>query len=70
MRKLIVSVWVTLDGVLDADSMDVWFNPYHSEERAAYITKTVHGADALLLLRVHTHVVFFCFPISFTFRLI
>jgi len=52
MRKLIVSVWVTLDGVLDADSMDVWFNPYHSEERAAYITKTVHGADALLLGRV------------------
>lgn len=52
MRKLIVSVWMTLDGVLDADSMDVWFNPYHSEERAAYITKTVHGADALLLGRV------------------
>jgi len=52
MRKLVVSEWVTLDGVLDADSMDVWFNPYHSEERAAYITKTVHGADALLLGRV------------------
>ena len=52
MRKLIASVWMTLDGVLDAESMDVWFNPYHSEERAAYITKTVHGADALLLGRV------------------
>ena len=52
MRKLVVSEWVTLDGVLDADSMDVWFNPYHSEERAAYITKTVHEADALLLGRV------------------
>jgi len=52
MRKLIASVWMTLDGVLDAESMDVWFNPYHSEERAAYITKTIHGADALLLGRV------------------
>src|SRR5260370_5911482 len=52
MRKVIAAVWITLDGVLDADSMDVWFNAYHSEERAAYITKTVHGADALLLGRV------------------
>lgn len=52
MRKLVVSEWVTLDGVFDADSMDVWWNPYHSEERAAYITKMIHGSDILLLGRV------------------
>ena len=49
MRKIIVSEWVTLDGVFDADSMDQWFNPYHSDERAAYITETIHGSEALLL---------------------
>jgi dihydrofolate reductase len=49
MRKIIVSEWVTADGVFDADSMDVWFNPYHSDERAAYIKETIHGSDALLL---------------------
>jgi dihydrofolate reductase len=52
MRELIVSEWVTLDGVLDAGSMDVWFNPYHSDERAAYITEMIHGSDALLVGRV------------------
>ena len=49
MRKIIVSEWVTLDGVFDADTMEQWFNPYHSDERAAYITETIHGSEALLL---------------------
>jgi dihydrofolate reductase len=51
MRKLIVSAWMTLDGVFDADSMDLWWNPYNSEERAAYISTSIHGAGALLFGR-------------------
>ena len=49
MRKLVVSEWVTLDGVFDADTMDQWFNPYHSDERAEYIQETILASDALLL---------------------
>src|SRR5450432_1450754 len=51
MRKLIVSAWMTLDGVFDADSMDVWWNPYNSEERAAYISASIGGSGALLFGR-------------------
>ncbi len=49
MRQIIVSEWITLDGVFDADNMDVWFNPFHSDERAAYIKDTISGSGALLL---------------------
>ena len=37
MRKLVVSEWMALDGVFDADTMDQWFHPYQSDERAASI---------------------------------
>ena len=50
-RKLAVSAWVTLDGVFDADTMDQWWNPYDSAERAKYIVETVSEADALLVGR-------------------
>lgn len=49
MRQIIVSEWITLDGVFDADSMEVWFAPFHSDERAAYISNTITGSAALLL---------------------
>ncbi|HLD06138.1 MAG TPA: dihydrofolate reductase family protein [Candidatus Nanoarchaeia archaeon] len=51
MRKLIVSEWISLDGVFDADPQyfGKWWMPYHSEERATHITKTIGSADALLL---------------------
>lgn len=49
MRQIIVSEWITLDGVFDADNMDVWFAPFHSDERAAYIRNTIVGSAALLL---------------------
>lgn len=52
MRKLIVSEWVTLDGVFDADSMEQWFHPFESEDRMKYIRQTIHSADALLIGRV------------------
>ncbi len=47
--KLVVSEWVTLDGVFDADTMDQWFNPYHSDDRAEYIKETILASDAILL---------------------
>ena len=48
MRKLVVSEWMTLDGVFDGDTMDKWFIPYHSKERAAYITRVTEACDAML----------------------
>lgn len=51
MRKVMVSVWMTLDGVFDADTMAQWFNPYHSDDRADYIKETILACDALLIGR-------------------
>jgi dihydrofolate reductase len=52
MRNLAVSVWMTVDGVFDADTMPEWFEPYRSAERDEYIRQTVHSADAFLVGRV------------------
>jgi dihydrofolate reductase len=52
MRKIVVSAWVTLDGVFDADTMEQWFNPYDSNERQAYIKAGILACDAILLGRV------------------
>jgi hypothetical protein len=35
LRKLIVSEWITLDRVFDADTMDQWWIPYDGVERQA-----------------------------------
>ena len=51
MRKLVVSEWVTMDGVFDAETMEQWFEPYNSDERAEYIKETVLGSDAFLIGR-------------------
>ncbi len=51
MRKLVVSEWVTLDGVFDADTMGQWFNPYDSIDRQQYIQETVLASDAFLFGR-------------------
>jgi dihydrofolate reductase len=51
-RKLVVSEWITLDGVFDADTMNAWFNPYESDERGQYIKEGIDASDALLLGRV------------------
>src|SRR6266568_8982994 len=51
MRKLVVSEWVTLDGVFDADTMDQWFTPYDSIDRQKYIKETVLASDAFLFGR-------------------
>jgi len=52
MRKLVVSEWVTLDGVFDADTMKEWFEPYESPDRNDYIKENVLSSDAFLVGRV------------------
>jgi dihydrofolate reductase len=51
MRKIIVSAWVTLDGVFDAGTMAQWFIPYDSPERQDYIRDGILSAGALLIGR-------------------
>jgi dihydrofolate reductase len=51
-RKLLASEWVTLDGVFDADMMDLWFKPYESPERGQTIKRLIDSTDAYLLGRV------------------
>ncbi len=51
MRKLFASEWMSLDRIFDSDSMDHWFNPYHSDERAANIQDVIHSTDAILFGR-------------------
>jgi hypothetical protein len=48
MRKLVVSKWITLDGVFDADTMDQWWIPYDSVERQASIKEGMVGCDSML----------------------
>lgn len=52
MRKLVVSEWVSLDGVFDADTMPQWFLPYQSKDRQKHITEMVLASDAFLVGRV------------------
>ncbi len=51
MRKLVVSAWITLDGIFDADTMDQWFLPYDSKERQESIREGILTSSALLLGR-------------------
>jgi dihydrofolate reductase len=52
MRKLVVSEWVTLDGVFDANTMKEWFMPFDSEARRKHIKVGVMAADTFLLGKV------------------
>jgi dihydrofolate reductase len=51
MSKLVVSEWVTLDGVFDGDTMDKWFAPFQSGERAAHIKGVIEACGALVFGR-------------------
>jgi dihydrofolate reductase len=51
MRKLVVSAWVSLDGVFDADTMPQWYTPFDSEGRQTYIREGILACDALLFGR-------------------
>ena len=48
MRKIIASVWLTIDGIFDADTMHEWFFPFDSDEKSEYIKNSILEADALL----------------------
>jgi dihydrofolate reductase len=51
MRNLVVSEWVTLDGVFDADTMPQWFVPFQSDDRAKHIKKVIEACDAIVFGR-------------------
>lgn len=51
MRKLWVKAWMTLDGVFDADTMDLWWQNTNSPERMEYITEQYAQGDVYLLGR-------------------
>jgi hypothetical protein len=51
LRKLIASERMTLDGIFDADTMDKWFMPYHSDASAEIIKEGVLACDVYLLGR-------------------
>jgi len=48
MRKLVVSAWISLDGVFDADTMSQWYTPFDSEARQTYIREGILACDAIL----------------------
>jgi len=52
MRKLIVSAWITLDGIFDADLMQQWYAPFDSESRQNYTRDGILACDALMFGRV------------------
>jgi dihydrofolate reductase len=52
MRRLLVSEWVTLDGVYDADSMPQWEIPYNSDDKWNFIKEGILSCDAMLIGRV------------------
>jgi hypothetical protein len=49
MRKLWVKAWITLDGVVDTDTMDHWWQNTNSPERTRSITEECSNGDAYLL---------------------
>jgi len=50
MRKLIISEWVSLDGVFDADPLyfNKWWMPFDSPSRQKYIQDTINNCDIML----------------------
>ncbi|HEY0670235.1 MAG TPA: dihydrofolate reductase family protein [Sphingobacteriaceae bacterium] len=52
MGKIISSIWQTVDGVIDAASMDKWFMPFDSETRGKYINETIHDCEVMLYGRI------------------
>jgi len=51
MRKLWVKMWITLDGVFDAETMDLWWQNTNTDERMQHITEQYAQGDAYLLGR-------------------
>jgi hypothetical protein len=49
MGRLVVSEYVTLDGIMD--ELDLWYGPHWNEEAAKFKHDDVFASDALLLGR-------------------
>lgn len=52
MGKIVSSIWQTIDGVIDASSMDKWFTPFDSKTRGKYINDTVHNCEVMIYGRL------------------
>ena len=48
MRKLIITEWVSLDGIFDASSMNKWWIPFNSPSRQKYIQETINNCEIML----------------------
>ncbi|WP_448702878.1 dihydrofolate reductase family protein [Mucilaginibacter sp. AW1-3] len=48
MRKLIITEWLSLDGIFDASSMDKWWLPFDSPSRQKYIQNTINNCEIML----------------------
>lgn len=51
MGTLVVKQWMSLDGVVESESMGTWFAPFHSDARGQKITADLAAADALVMGR-------------------
>ncbi|HEY2222844.1 hypothetical protein [Actinomycetospora sp.] len=50
MGTVVVKQWMSLDGVVESESMGTWFAPFHSDARGQKITADLAAADAILLI--------------------
>jgi dihydrofolate reductase len=48
MRKLIITEWLSLDGIFDAGSMNHWWMPFDSPSRQKYIQETINNCEVML----------------------
>ena len=48
MRKLIITEWVSLDGIFDATLMTKWWMPFDSQSRQKYIQDTINNCEIML----------------------
>lgn len=48
MRKLVVTQWISLDGIFDATSMNKWWVPFDSPARQKYIQDTINNCEIML----------------------
>jgi len=48
MRQLIITQWVSLDGIFDATSMNKWWLPFNSSGRQQYVQDTINNCEIML----------------------
>lgn len=64
MRKLVITEWLSLDGIFDAHSMDKWWAPFDSIGRQKYIQDTINNCEVMLYGR-HTYEMLYPYWSSF-----